>query len=286
MRNAKFKDLTPIIIRPNTSWFSIDWKEIVEYRDLLWFLVLRDFTAIYKQSILGPLWFVLQPLATTVVFTVIFGSIAKIGTDGLPPFIFYMSGMVLWNYFQGVMNGVSGALIGNAGVFSKVYFPRLVVPLSLVISNLGQFALNFLMFLGFYLYYYYFTEAKIHPSLWIGLLPLLVIQCAAIGLGVGLWLCALTVKYRDLRFALPFLAQLWMFATPIVYPASLVPEQWRWIVAINPMAGVVELNRFIFFGVGSVTQDILIGGFLASLLLLVSGLLIFNRVQRTFVDTI
>lgn len=273
-------------IRPNTSWCSIDWKEIIEYRDLLWFLVLRDFTAIYKQSILGPIWFVLQPLATTVVFTVIFGSIAKIGTDGLPPFIFYMSGTVLWNYFQGVMNGVSGALIGNAGVFSKVYFPRLVVPFSLVVSNLGQFALNFLMFVGFYLYYYYFTAAKIHPSFWIGLLPLLVIQCSAIGLGVGLWLSALTVKYRDLRFALPFLAQLWMYATPIVYPASLVPEQWRWIVALNPMAGVVELNRFIFFGVGAVTQDILIGGFLASLLLLVSGLLIFNRVQRTFVDTI
>ena len=273
-------------IRPNTSWCRIDWKEIIEYRDLLWFLVLRDFTAIYKQSILGPIWFVLQPLATTVVFTVIFGSIAKISTDGLPPFIFYMSGTVLWNYFQGVMNGVSGALIGNAGVFSKVYFPRLVVPFSLVVSNLGQFALNFLMFVGFYLYYYYFTSAKIHPSFWMGLLPLLVIQCAAIGLGVGLWLSALTVKYRDLRFALPFLAQLWMYATPIVYPASLVPEQWRWIVALNPMAGVVELNRFIFFGVGAVTQDILIGGFLASLLLLVSGLLIFNRVQRTFVDTI
>jgi lipopolysaccharide transport system permease protein len=273
-------------IRPNTSWFSIDWKEIIEYRDLLWFLVLRDFTAIYKQSILGPIWFILQPLATTLVFTVIFGSIAKIGTDGLPPFIFYMSGTVLWNYFQGVMNSVSGALIGNAGVFSKVYFPRLIVPFSLVVSNLGQFVLNFLMFAGFYLYYYYFTEAKIHPSFWIGLLPLLVIQCAAIGLGVGLWLSALTVKYRDLRFALPFLAQLWMYATPIVYPASLVPEQWRWIVALNPMAGVVELNRFVFFGVGAVTQDIILGGFFASLLLLVSGLLIFNRAQRTFVDTI
>jgi lipopolysaccharide transport system permease protein len=273
-------------IRPNTSWFSVDCKEIIEYRDLLWFLVLRDFTAIYKQSILGPIWFVLQPLATTVVFTVIFGSIAKIGTDDLPPFIFYMSGTVLWNYVQGVMNGVSGALIGNAGVFSKVYFPRLIVPFSRVVSNLGQFALNFVMFAGFYLYYYYFTATKIQPSFWIGLLPLLVIQCAAIGLGVGLWLSALTVKYRDLRFALPFLAQLWMYATPIVYPASLVPEQWRWIVALNPMAGVVELNRFIFFGVGAVTQDILIGGFLASLLLLVSGLLIFNRIQRTFVDTI
>jgi len=273
-------------IRPNTSWFSIDWKEIIEYKDLLWLLVQRDFTAIYKQSILGPIWFVLQPLATTVVFTVIFGSIAKISTESLPPFIFYMSGTVLWNYFQGVMNGVSGVLIVNAGIFSKVYFPRLLVPFSLVVSNLGQFILNFLMFVGFYLYYYYFTPANIHPSFWIGLLPLLVIQCAAIGLGVGLWLSALTVKYRDLRFALPFFSQLWMYATPIVYPVSLVPEQWRWIVALNPMAGVVELNRFIFFGLGSVSQDILMVSFFASLLLLVSGLLIFNRVQRTFVDTI
>lgn len=275
-----------IHIKANRSWVHIPWKEIWEYRDLLWFLVLRDFTAIYKQSILGPLWFILTPLATTVVFTVIFGNIAKVSTDGMPPFIFYMSGMTLWNYFQGVMNGVSGSLIGNAALFGKVYFPRLIVPLSLVVSNLGQFLLNLAVFIGFYLYYLYFSGAALTPSWWILMLPALVVHCAAIGLGVGLWLSALTVKYRDLRFALPFLAQLWMYATPIVYPASLVPERWKWIVMLNPMASVVEFNRYAFLGVGTLNRDVAVGGFLGGIALLVSGLFIFSKVQRTFVDTI
>lgn len=274
------------IIRTNQPWWRIDWRELVEYRDLLWFMVLRDFTAVYKQTILGPLWFVLQPLVTTLVFTVVFGRIAQIGTDGVPPFLFYMSGMVLWNYFQGVMNGVSGSLIGNAHVFGKIYFPRLIPSLSLVISNLAQFGLNFLMFLGFYVYYLCFTPCAIRPTWWVLAVPLLVLHAAAIGLGVGLWLSALTVKYRDLRFALPFLAQVWMYATPIVYPASMVSEQWRWLIALNPMAGVIEFNRFAFMGAGTISSDILLGGFAAGILLLVTGLMFFNKIQRTFVDTI
>jgi lipopolysaccharide transport system permease protein len=274
------------IIKANQSWFHIPWHEIYEYRDLLWNLVRRDLTAIYKQSILGPLWFIIVPLVTTIVFTVIFGNVAKISTDGLPPFLFYMTSMVLWNYFQGCMNGVSNSLITNAGIFSKVYFPRLIVPLSLILSNLAQFVLNLIMFLGFYLYFVFFTSSQIQPSWWILMLPVLIFHCAAVGMGVGLWLSALTVKYRDLRFALPFIAQLWMYATPIVYPTSLVPEKWRWLLAVNPMAGIMEFNRFAFLGVGTVSKEILLIGLISGLFLLVSGLLIFNKVQRTFVDTI
>jgi lipopolysaccharide transport system permease protein len=274
------------VIRADRRWWRIDGRELWEYRDLLWFMVLRDFSAVYKQTVLGPLWFVLQPLMTTLVFTVVFGNIAKISTDGIPPLLFYMNGMVLWNYFQSVMNGVSGSLIGNANVLGKVYFPRLIPSLSLVVSNLAQLGLNLLLFLGFYLYYLFLTPANLHPKLWIVAFPLLVLHCATVGLGVGLWLSALTVKYRDLRLALPFVAQLWMYATPIVYPASIVSASWRWVLVANPMAGVVEFNRFAFLGVGAVNRDILLGGFLGGTLLLVSGLFAFNKVQRTFVDTI
>lgn len=252
----------------------------------MWFLVLRDFTAIYKQSILGPAWFVLQPLATTLVFTVIFGNVAKIPTDGIPPFMFYLSSMMLWKYFEGCMNSVATALISNANMFGKVYFPRLIAPLSLVISNLGQFVLNLLVFIAFYLFFIFGTEANIRPSWWIAILPVLVLHCAIVGLGVGLWLSALTAKYRDLRFALPFLSQLWMFATPVVYPSSQVPEQWRWLLAVNPMASIVEFNRYAFLGAGTVSRDFLIIGVLSGVVLLVTGLLFFNKVQRTFVDTI
>lgn len=273
-------------IQAHQSWYRVDWREIWEYRDLLRFMVSRDLTAIYKQSILGPLWFVLQPLATTLVFSVIFGNIARLGTDGIPPFLFYLSGMVLWNYFQGVMNGVADSLIGNAQVFSKVYFPRLIVPLSLATSNLAQFLLSLCMFLGFFLYYLTFTGASITPTWWILALPLLVIHCAVIGLGVGLWLSAMTVKYRDLRFALPFLAQLWMFSTPIVYPASMVPEKWHWILMINPMAAIIGFNRFAFFNTGVEQINAIIGSVVIGLALLLSGVFVFNKVQRTFVDTI
>jgi len=275
-----------IHIRANQSWWIVEWRDIIEYRDLLFFLVLRDFTAIYKQSILGPLWFVLIPLATTLLFTVIFGNVAKIPTDGLPPFMFYMCSMVLWKYFEGCMNSVSGSLIANARILGKVYFPRLTVPLSLVISNLGQFFLTFAMFMLFYAYYIFFTPMELRPSPYLIIYPFMVLHCAAVGLGVGLWLSALTVKYRDLRFALPFLSQLWLFATPVVYPTSIVPEKWIWLFALNPMSSVIEFNRYIFFGKATINADFLLIGFASGILLLISGLMIFNKVQRTFVDTI
>lgn len=272
-------------IRANQPWWRINWRELLEYRDLFWMTVQRDLTSLYKQSVLGPLWFILQPVMTTVVFTIVFGNFAKISTDGLPPFLFYMSGLVLWNYFQGVLNGAASSLLSNAGVLRKVYFPRLLPPLSSVVTYLGHFAINFLVFLGFFTYFL-LKGSDIHPSWWILLLPMLVLHCACVGLGVGLWLSAMTIKYRDVSFALPFLTQLWMYATPIIYPSSQVTEKWKWVIAVNPMAGVIELNRFAFLGSGSPDRTILIVSFLVGVGLLISGLFVFNRAQRTFVDTI
>lgn len=272
-------------IRANQPWWKINLRELLDYRDLFWMTVQRDLTSIYKQSVLGPLWFILQPVLTTVVLTVVFGNFAKMKTDGLPPFLFFMSGLVLWNYFQGVLNGAASSLLSNAGVLRKVYFPRLLPPLSAVVTYLGHFLINFFVFLGF-LTYFLLKGSAIHPSWWVLLLPVLVFHCACVGLGAGLWLSAMTIKYRDVSFALPFLTQLWMYASPVIWPSSEVSAKWKWIIAVNPMAGVIELNRFAFLGAGSPDKTILIVSFLVGIALLVSGLFVFNRAQRTFVDTI
>jgi lipopolysaccharide transport system permease protein len=273
-------------IRPHRPWARIDWRELVEYKDLLFFLVKRDFTAIYKQSILGPLWYVIQPLAMTIVFTVIFGKVAKISTEGTPPFLFYMTGMVFWGYFALSMNHVAESFLTNAAVFRKIYFPRLIVPFSLIVSNLGQFTLTFLTFLCFYGYYLSQGSPGIHPTLPIILLPAMILHTASTALGAGLILASSTVKYRDLRFALPFVSQLWLYMTPVVYPASIVPEKWRLVFALNPMAGVVELNRFAFLGTGYIQPGFLLTSFLSGFLMLILGLLAFQKVEKTFVDTI
>lgn len=275
------------IIKANQPWWRIPWKEIAEYRDLLLLLVRRDLTALYKQTILGPLWFIIQPLVTAFVFTIIFGKVANISTDGVPHMIFYMCGTVPWNYFQGCMTHGANSLVGNAGVLAKVYFPRLIIPLSGLFINFAHFLLNLLMFFGFFVYFLIFTKAALKPNLFLLLFPLLIFQCALIGLGVGLWVAALTTKYQDLRFALPFLTQIWMYATPIVYPASLiVSPTYRLLLWSNPMSFVVECSRWMFTGSGTVTIASILISVGTTLFLLVSGLLIFNKVQRTFVDTI
>ncbi len=270
------------VIKAGQPWWYINWREIWEYRDLLMLLVKRDLTAIYKQTVLGPLWFVIQPLITTVVFTIIFGNVAKIPTDGIPHFVFYMSGTVLWNYFQGVLNHGAGSLVANTNILSKVYFPRLIIPL----SGVAHLALNFVLFLGFYLWFF-LRGSAFEPNLWLLALPLLIIQCGLMGLGYGLWVSAMTIKYRDLRFALPFLTQLWMYATPIVYPASLVVRpSLQLILWLNPMTAVVEFCRYGFTGQGSADLGGYALSWVVTLVVLVSGLLLFNKVQRTFVDTI
>ncbi|MDF1593154.1 MAG: ABC transporter permease [Desulfobacterales bacterium] len=279
--------MAQIHIKANRPWLYIDWRGILQYRDLLWLLVVRDFVVLYKQSILGPLWFIIQPLATTIVFVVVFGHIAKIGTGGIPNLLFYMSGTIFWTYFHNCLIKISGALISNANLFKKVFFPRLIVPFSIVVSNLGILLLNLIMLAAFFLYFLFYTEARIAPGLeLVVVLPLLILQCATIGLGVGLWVSALTVKYRDLGFAVPFLSQLWMFMTPVVYPVSEFPAKWRWILKINPMTSVMELARHSLFGVETMWQEYIVSGAILAVILLVTGVLVFNKVQRTFVDTI
>ena len=276
-----------IVIKAGAPWWRIDFREIWEYRDLLVSFVKRDLTAIYKQSILGPLWFVIQPLLTTIVFTIIFGNVAKIPTNGIPHFIFYMSGTIFWNYFQGVMNFGAASLVGNMNVLSKVYFPRLVIPLSTVFTHLAHFSLNFVMFVGFYAYYLWFTSAPLAPQWALLTFPLLILQCAVLGLGLGLWVAGLTTKYQDLRFGLTFLTQVWMYATPIVWPASLVVRPgMKALLWLNPMSFVVECARWMFTGTGTVTAGAAALSIGTTVILCASGLFLFNRVQRTFVDTL
>lgn len=273
-------------IKADKSWFHVDWRELWEYRDLLKLLVRRDLTAIYKQSVLGPLWFVIQPLLTTVVFTIIFGNVANISTEGVPHFIFYMSGTIFWNYFQGVLNHGAGSLVMNTQLLSKVYFPRLIIPLSGVFVNLAHLGLNFVLFLGFYAWFL-LRGHDMEPNGYLALLPVLIVQCGLLGLGFGLWVSSMTIKYRDLRFALPFLIQLWMYATPIVYPASLVVKPWlKLILWLNPMTAVVEFSRYGFTGRGSADLSGLALSWCVTAFVVISGIFMFNRVQRTFVDTI
>lgn len=275
-----------IIIQPNRSWFHIDWREFLHYRDLLFLLVRRDFVSKYKQTILGPAWYIIQPLLMTLVFTIIFGKVAKIPTDGLPPALFYLCGLLAWRYFADCLTTTSTSFISNANLFGKVYFPRLIVPLSVVISNLFAFAIQLVTFLGFFFYFKYFTPAglTIRPNLFILALPLILLQTAAISLGIGLWMSALTAKYRDFQFLMGFLVQLWMYATPVIYPMSIIPEKWKVLLALNPMAPIVESFRYAFLGTGD-KNYLLISG-IVTIFVLLTGILIFNKTERTFIDTV
>ena len=276
------------IIEPSCGWVRIPWRELVHYRDLLFLLVRRDFISRYKQTILGPLWFVIQPLLTTVVFTVIFDKVAKISTDKLPPVLFYMCGLLSWGYFSQCMTGTSTTFVSNAGLLGKVYFPRLVIPLSVVISNLMSFAIHLVTFLAFWFWFKFFTGAGVlfHFTTYLFALPVLILLTAAIGLGVGLWMSALTAKYRDFSHLAGFLTQLWMFATPIVYPLSEVPGKWQWLSALNPMTSIVEAFRYAFLGAGIVQPLFLAMSTGTTILMLVTGVMIFSRTEKTFIDTV
>lgn len=276
------------IIQPNRKWLYIDWQGLLHYRDLLFFLVKRDFLAKYKQTILGPVWFIFQPLLMTLVFTVIFGKVAKIPTDDIPPMLFYLCGLLAWRYFSRCLTANAITFVSNARLFGKVYFPRLIVPLSVIISNLFAFAIQLATFLGFYFYFKYFTQAGagIRPNLLILALPFFLLQTAAFSLGVGLWMSALTAKYRDLSFLMEFLVQLWMYATPVIYPLSIISQKWKFCLAANPMAIIVESFRYAFFGKGVLNFNYLLISVLITILVLLSGILIFNKVERTFIDTV
>ncbi len=272
-------------IKPSSSLLSINFKELWKYRDLVMLFVKRDFVTVYKQTILGPIWFFIQPIFTTLVFTIIFGNLAKIPTDGLPQVLFYMSGTIMWGYFSNCLMKTSDTFISNAGIFGKVYFPRLSVPLSVVISNIFAFLIQFALFFSIFIYYY-LSGVSIKPNLYILLLPVLILQMAILGMGVGLWISSLTTKYRDLRFLVAFGVQLWMYGTPVVYPLSIVPEKWRWVVALNPMAPIIEFFRYGFLGQGYVEMKLFLIGIGVSIFILLTGILIFNRVEKNFMDTV
>jgi lipopolysaccharide transport system permease protein len=272
-------------IKPVSGWFNFHFKDIWRYRDLLFMFVRRDFVSVYKQTILGPFWFFLQPVLTTITFTIVFGNIAKIPTDGIPPILFYMSGIVCWGYFADCLTRTSSTFVSNANIFGKVYFPRLVSPLSNVISLLMKFGIQILLFVCFLLYFK-FSGADINPGMSILLVPYLLILMAGLGLGFGIIVSSLTTKYRDLSFLVGFGVQLLMYATPVIYPLSAAPEKYRWIILANPMSSIVETFRYAFLGAGTLNTGNLIYSSVFMVVVLAIGILIFNRVEKTFMDTV
>jgi lipopolysaccharide transport system permease protein len=278
------------VIRPSKGWLNVDVAGLWNYRDLLGVLVHRDFVARYKQTVLGPLWAIIQPLMTTLVFAVVFGGIAGIPTDGVPPFLFYLLGLLGWNFFASTFTGASNSLAANVGIFGKVYFPRLVVPISTVISGFIGLAIQLLTFVPVWIYYAFFTPAgaTIHVS-WPTLLvcfPLILMQIALLALGAGLWMSALTAKYRDFAFLSGFLVQLWMYATPVIYPLSSVPARWRWVAALNPMTVPIDAIKLLFLGQGAVEPMHVVLSLAITAAILFGGLVVFSKVERTFVDTV
>jgi lipopolysaccharide transport system permease protein len=274
-----------LIISPQRGWFDLHLDDLWRYRDLVKLFVWRDFVSGYKQTILGPLWYIIQPILSTVVFTVIFGNIAKLPTDGIPPFLFYLAGNTVWSYFAGCINGTSNTFVNNAGIFGKVYFPRLSVPVSTVISNLISFGIQLGVFLAF-LAYYLIIGSGFLPSLWILALPLLLLLMAGLGLGFGIIISSLTTKYRDLQRLVSFGVQLLMYATPVIYPLTTVTGKMHTLIMANPMTPVVEVFRLAFLGTSSLDPIWLLytAGF--TVVVMFIGLMLFNHVESTFMDTV
>lgn len=275
-----------LIIEPKSRLLDFNFKELWRYRDLLFLFVRRDFVAVYKQTIFGPLWFFIQPILTTIMFMVVFGGIAKMSTDGLPGPVFYLSGIVLWNYFSTSLSLTSNTFVANKAVFGKVYFPRIITPLSIVVSKLLTFGVQFALFLLTFFYYYLFQDTTIAPNRMIFLVPVLILITAGLSLGFGLIITALTTKYRDFTFLLGFAIQLGMYATPIIYPASSTTGTLRYIIMANPMSSVIEAFRYGFLGVGHFSWPALGYSFGVMVLMNIIGIIIFNKVEKTFMDTV
>lgn len=275
-----------LVIEPQSKWWDLRLKEIWEYRDLILIFVRRDIVAVYKQTVLGPLWFFLAPIFTVIAYNFVFGSIAGISTDGIPGPVFYLAGTTLWNYFQTCFTMTSNTFTNNAAIFGKVYFPRMVAPISTVLSTLFKFGVQLLMFIAVVAYYMVFTDANIHLTKWIYLFPVLVVMMGGLSLGVGIMLSALTTKYRDLKNFIGFGVTLLMYASPVIYPVSAVPESYSWFTKFNPIAPILEAFRLGFTGSGTVTaNDLLFSGSFVVILLLI-GMVVFHRVERTFMDTV
>ncbi len=273
-----------LIIKPAGN-LNFNLKELLHYKFLMYLFVKRDFVTYYKQTILGPLWYIIQPLLTTLVFTVIFGNIAKIPTDGIPTTVFYLIGITFWGLFSESMTSTSNIFVTNAQIFGKVYFPRLTVPIARMTSNYIKFFIQLFLFLGFYLYFLFFTKSM-KPNLYLLFVPLICIQFSIIAFGIGIIISSLTTKYRDLQFVVTFGVQLWMYATPVIYPMSNIPSQWLWVFIVNPIAYPMEFLKYAFTGQGIVNFTYLGISFATSILLLIIGLFNFNKVEKDFMDRV
>lgn len=273
------------VIESKNNLFSLNLKEVWRYKDLVYMLVRRDFVTSFKQTILGPLWFFINPIFTTVMYVIVFGNIANISTDGAPKIPFYLSGVILWNYFSSCLNNTSNVFRGNASIFGKVYFPRLVMPLSIVTSNLMQFGVQFCLFIVFLLYYL-IVDKNVHPNAWILITPILIVMMAAFAMGTGMIFSAMTTKYKDLSMLLGFGVSLYMYVTPVVYPISAIPEKYRWIAELNPLTGIFECFKYAYLGVGDFNLGMLVYSAFFIFIILMIGTLIFNKVEKSFMDTV
>lgn len=276
-----------LIIRPKRHAFDINFKEIWQYRDLLYMFVKRDVITIYKQTVLGPIWFVVQPILTTAIYLLVFGNIAKISTDGVPGTLFYLAGVTLWNYFAESFNTTSKTFKENADIFGKVYFPRLIMPFAKVSSGLIKFGIQFVFFLSVYAYYLIIGDASVQPNMHILLLPFLVVLMAMFGLGAGLIFTSMTTKYRDLTFLLQFGVQLLMYATPVIYPLSTIPEgKLKMLILANPITPLMETFKYAFLGAGHFSWLSLGYSVAFATVLLTAGIVVFHKTERNFIDTV
>lgn len=274
-----------LIIQPRAKWFDLQLKEVWRYRDLLMLFVRRDFVAVWKQTILGPLWFFIQPLLTTLMMVVIFGRVAKLSPEGVPGILFYLSGIVAWNYFSQCLTATSNTFTANANIFGKVYFPRVVVPLSLVVSNLLKFGVQFILFLAILLFYYLTTD-QVQPNSYMLLTPVFIIIMGILGLGFGIFFSSLTTKYKDLGFLIGFGVQLAMYASPVILPLESFPEEYKWVALVNPMTSIIEGFRFAFLGIGILDFGLLAYSAVFAVVVFLLGLTIFNKVEKSFMDTV
>ncbi len=277
-----------LALEPDSKWYALRLKQIFRFKDLLFLFVRRDFVAVYKQTILGPIWFFIQPILTAGIFALVFGLFGSIPTEGIPPLLFYMCGITMWNYFSDTLTKTSDTFTANAGIFGKVYFPRMIVPLSIVISNLIKFAIQFSLFLVVWIYYFSTTNI-IHPNITIALLPILIIIMGFMGLGLGIIVSSMTTKYRDLKFLIAFGIQLLMYASPIVFPLSLVTEKYpafKYLLLANPITSIIETFKFGFLGVGIFNWWHLGYSLVFTIVVFFVGLIVFNKVERSFMDTV
>lgn len=274
------------IIQSNRPWFYFDWKGLIQYRDLLWMMVKREVVSKYRQTFLGPVWFVVQPLLTALVFFFVFSSALKVPTNQVPPMLFYLSGLLVWNYVSMTLNTTSMSLVANAHLFKRVYFPRIIIPLSYSISFLLTFLIQTLVFFAFYFYYkvQHASHFSMTPAFF--LVPFVLIQIAALSFGMGLWVASLTVRYRDFHHLLSFALMLWMYASPISYPVEMIPKKWWIFVKLNPIHSAIAIVRQAFLGGSGVGVEDIVYAVGVTFAILVSGLVLFNRVERTFIDRI